>query len=152
MSSAAHHMPALRLSITASLARANKLDGAWWPYSTNVTQELEPLLEALSRRLGRIRGVLLNRSEWEPTPLDWIPCGNRRTKISWYGLQDADTAVVIGDNDKRVALLVIPPSAVVTSAIRAMDMASAARNELTGAQTLQAVGVTREVVASGGEQ
>ncbi len=139
---AARHVAPLRLAMTRELIRANRLDGAWWPYSSDVTKELAPLLDAVSRRVGRIRGVLLNRSEWAPTPLDWIPCGSRRTRISWYGNQDADVAIVIGDNDKRVALLVVPFSAGVSDAIRAMEMASTSGNGLSGTETLRVVGVS----------
>jgi Family of unknown function (DUF5994) len=138
----------LRLALTSQLARANRLDGAWWPYSTDVTLELAPLLDAVARRVGRIRGVLLNRSEWAPTPLDWIPCGSRRTRISWYGLQDADVAIVIGDNDKRLGLLVIPPTADAAVAVRAMEMAATTGNRMSGTETLRAVGVVREASLS----
>ncbi|MDP9091950.1 MAG: DUF5994 family protein [Actinomycetota bacterium] len=138
----------LRLALTSQLTRANRLDGAWWPYSTDVTLELAPLLDAVARRLGRVRGVLLNRSEWAPTPLDWIPCGSRRTRISWYGLQDSDIAILIGDNDKRLGLLIIPPCTEAGAAVRAMEMAATTGNSMSGTDTLRAVGIDREASLS----
>jgi hypothetical protein len=129
--------PELRLTLAGHLARANRLDGAWWPYSLDLTIELAPLLDAMTSRVGRIRGVLLNRSEWAPTPLDWIPSGNRRTRISWYGHQDPDIAILIGDKDKRVDLLVIPPSTDPAEAAAAMNLASTKGNALSGSETLR---------------
>ena len=137
----------LRLTMTAQLMRANQLDGAV-AHNEDVTLELAPLLDAVARRLGRIRGVLLNRVEWAPTPLDWIPCGSRRTRISWYGNQHADVARLIGDNDKRVDLLVIPPSAGLTEAARAMELAASSGNTLSGSETLRLVGLAREAAVS----
>jgi hypothetical protein len=133
--------PELRLALASQFARANRLDGAWWPYSVDLTMELAPLLDAVAGRVGRIRGVLLNRSEWAPTPLDWIPSGNRRTRISWYGSQDPDVAILIGDKDKRVKLLVIPPSTATAEALAAMTLASRCGNTLSGSDTLLAVRV-----------
>jgi hypothetical protein len=134
--------PGLRLALTERFARANRLDGAWWPYSVDLTAELAPLLEAVSKRVGRVRGVLLNRVEWDPTPLDWTPPGSRQTRISWYGHQDPGVAILIGDNAKRVDLLVIAPDTDPAEAIAAMNLASKGGNLLSATDTIRAVNAT----------
>jgi hypothetical protein len=135
----------LRLTMTNHLARSNRLAGAWWPYSGDLTVELPPLLEVVARRIGRIRGVLLNRTEWASTPLDWFPADSPRTRISWYGHQDADEAILIGDNDKRVDLLVIPASADEAGAATAMSLAARPGNGRSGTETLQFTGCAQAV-------
>jgi hypothetical protein len=127
--------------MAARLVHANSIDGAWWPHTADLMAELPTLLHALSPRLGRIRGVLLNQGEWAPMPVDWTPPGNHRVRIGWYGHQDAHMAVIIGDSVKRVDLLVIPPDSDPMSASAAMAMASAAGNRLTGPEALRAVGL-----------
>lgn len=131
---------ALRLRMTPRLVHANRLDGAWWPRSTDLIIELPQLLDAVSRRIGRIRGVLLNQEEWLPTPVDWTPAGNHRVRIGWYGHQEAHMAVLIGDSAKRVDLLVIPCSDDPRSASAAMALATAMGNTLSGPEALRAAG------------
>jgi len=118
------------------LVHANRIDGAWWPRSTDLIKELPPVLHALSKRIGRIRGVLLNQGEWMPTPVDWTPPGNHRVRIGWDGHQDAHMAVLIGDSAKRVDLLVIPSGTDSATASAAMTLASTMGNTLSGPDAL----------------
>jgi hypothetical protein len=124
--------------MTPRLVHANRIDGAWWPRSTDLIHELLPVLHALSKRIGRIRGVLLNQDEWMPTPVDWTPPGNHRVRIGWYGHQDAHMAVLIGDSAKRVDLLVIPTGTDPAIASAAMTLASTRGNLLSGPDALSA--------------
>lgn len=128
----------LRLKMAPRLVHANHLDGAWWPRSTDLVHELPPVLLALSTRIGRIRGVLLNQAEWMSTPVDWTPAGNHRVRIGWYGHQEAHMAVVIGDSAKRVDLLVIPTGTDPATASAAMTLASTMGNTLSGPEALRA--------------
>lgn len=121
---------------------ANRIDGAWWPRSSDLIRELPEVLHAVSGRIGRIRGVLLNQSEWLPTPVDWTPAGNHRVRIGWYGHQDAHMAVLIGDSAKRVDLLVIPPMTDPGSACAAMTIAAAMGNTLSGPEALLAAALS----------
>lgn len=134
------------------LIHANSIDGAWWPRTSDLIIELPPLLHALARRLGRIRGVLLNQGEWTPTPVDWTPAGNHRVRIGWYGHQDAHMAVVIGDSAKRVDLLVIPPDTDPTSASAAMALASSMGNTLSGPDALRAASHSGRPAATTGNR
>lgn len=127
---------ALRLRMTPRLIHANRIDGAWWPRSIDLTDELPALLYAVAKRIGRIRGVLLNQDEWLPTPVDWTPAGNHRVRIGWYGHQEPNVAVLIGDSAKRVDLLVIPTESSGRLAMAAMGLATAMGNTLSGQDLL----------------
>jgi hypothetical protein len=133
---------ALRLRMAPRLIHANSLDGAWWPRSTDLIKELPPLLEAVSKRIGRVRGVLLNQDEWLPTPVDWTPPGNHRVRIGWYGHQEAHMAVLIGDSAKRIDLLVIPAGSDPPNAFAAMALATTMGNTMTGPEALRAAALS----------
>jgi hypothetical protein len=135
----------LRLKMTPRLVHANSLDGAWWPRSIDLIEELPALLHAVSKRIGRIRGVLLNQDEWLPTPVDWTPASNHRVRIGWYGHQEAHMAVLIGDSAKRVDLLVIPVEYDAASASAAMSIATTMGNTLNGPETLRAAALPSRV-------
>jgi len=124
--------------MTPRLIHANRIDGAWWPRSTDLIDELPALLHAVAKRIGRIRGVLLNQDEWLPTPVDWTPAGNHRVRIGWYGHQEPHVAVLIGDSAKRVDLLVIPTASGGALAMAAMGLATAMGNTLSGPDLLMA--------------
>ncbi|MDT4894156.1 MAG: hypothetical protein QOE97_3191 [Pseudonocardiales bacterium] len=118
-------------------SHGDRLHGAWWPYTLDLDKELQPVLLVIGERYGSIRGIMLNRAEWVETPLNWTPQGGHRTKVSWYGVQDPATAVVLGAG-KRLVLLVIPPDVDEKVATRAMGMATTPGNRLSAAETLAA--------------
>jgi hypothetical protein len=131
------------------LVHSSRIDGAWWPCSTDLTKELPQLLQALAKRLGRVRGVLLNQDEWTPTAVDWTPAGSNRVRIGWYGHQEAHMAVVIGDSAKRVDLLVIPPDTDPAVAVAAMGLAAAIGNLLSGPEALDAAALAAPLTPAG---
>jgi hypothetical protein len=126
----------LRLALTAKPVNTDRLDGAWWPYGTDVTVELPPLLEAIGKRFGRTRAVMLNPEAWMAAP-QWLLWGSWRARIGWYQHQDPNTAILLGENDKRIDLLVIPPNTQPNHARSAADLASTGGNTLTASDTLQ---------------
>jgi hypothetical protein len=126
-----------RLAMTPRSSHGDLLHGAWWPYSLDLDNELQPVLALVADRYGSVRGIMLNRAEWTETPLNWTPKGGHRTKISWYGVQDPATAVVLGSG-RRLVLLVIPPDMDQHVAMRAMTTASTPGNRLSAAEILAA--------------
>ena len=131
----------VRLHMTARLARSNRLNGAWWPYTDDITQELGPLLNAVATRVGPARGVMLSHMQWGRTSPGWTPASNPRLRVSWYGHHEPDIAIVIALSGKRLDLLLIPPTASFEHAECAMAMASRDGNRLSGTDTLIAAGV-----------
>lgn len=132
----------VRVVLTPRLARVNRLNGAWWPYTRDITLELGPMLSAVAVRIGPARGVLLSRSEWAEAPLSWRPASNPRIRVSWYGTHDRDVVIVVGHSGKRIDLLLVPPAADDETAELAMEMAGCDGNQLSATDTLRAAGVS----------
>ena len=126
----------LRLVMTTKPANHDRLDGAWWPHSTHATLELPSLLQAIAARFGRIRAVMLNPATWQASPQWLLWGGSCRARVAWYRHQDPNIAILLGENDKRIDLLVIPPNIEPRQALYATDLASAPRNKLTASETL----------------
>ena len=53
----------VRLALAIELGTS--LDGAWWPHTARVVDELPELVDALSARLGEIIAISVNWSSWE---------------------------------------------------------------------------------------
>ncbi|WMX46227.1 DUF5994 family protein [Streptomyces roseicoloratus] len=56
------------LALTPHTSLAGLLDGAWWPYSRDLTTELPPLVDALRGRCGRITRITANPGPWPVSP------------------------------------------------------------------------------------
>jgi hypothetical protein len=115
--------PPVRLSLIRPDTGPHQIDGAWWPRSRDLTEELPPLLTALNHRWGCITRVTADSSMWLASPrrialadrvvhLNWSSAGGRRRTICLLSLG-------IG----RVDLLVIPPGTAATAAQRLMSSA-----------------------------
>ena len=126
----------LRLVIAERPTRRDHLHGAWWPRSSDVENELTPMLQAVGTRFGPVVGVMLNREEWPGVPLTWHPADLGRTKVSWYGLSEPHLAVLRCSAHNRIAILVLPPETLEEIALTATLMAAAPGNSLTTSETL----------------
>jgi hypothetical protein len=78
---------------------------------------------------------MLNPGTWQASP-QWLLWGSRRARVAWYRHQDPNIAILLGENDKRIDLLVIPPNTEPRQALSAIDLASAPSNKLTASETL----------------
>ncbi|WP_078277688.1 DUF5994 family protein [Mycobacteroides franklinii] len=84
------------------------VDGAWWPHSRDIAQELPTVLDAAASRLGTVKRVIYRIQEWDAAPRQ-LRYGDRMVSLDGYRYQRADT-VYISDLDRRqLVLLVIPP-------------------------------------------
>jgi Family of unknown function (DUF5994) len=126
------------VSLTPRLARTDRLGGGWWPRTGDLSAELPPLLKVIEKRIGLVRGVLVHRADWAATAMPCTPPGSSRLRISWYGNQDPHTVILIGDNAKRVELVVIAPETSPDEAATILRMASQAGNSLDAQATLLA--------------
>jgi Family of unknown function (DUF5994) len=78
--------------VSLALELGGDLDGAWWPHSASVAQELPELIGALVPRLGQIVDISVNWSALAGSPnLDWgyraataevVPCRQRLMTIT----------------------------------------------------------------------
>jgi hypothetical protein len=125
-----------RLVIAERPTRRDHLHGAWWPYSTDIDHELAPLLIAVAQRFRAVHGVVLNRDEWPGAQLSRYPMAGGKAKISWYGLGEPHLVVLHCSEQRRIALLVLPPTTPEEIALTATLMAAAPGNGLTTSETL----------------
>lgn len=125
-----------RLVLAGRHARRDHLHGAWWPRSTDIEDELAPMLVDALATLHAVLGVTLNRDEWPGAPLIFQPLATRSPKISWYGLTEPHLALLHCGRLNRIAVLVVPPDTPEDAALTAMLMAAAPGNSLTTTETL----------------
>jgi hypothetical protein len=106
------------------------VDGAWWPHSDDLPVELPDLLAVLSVRVGPIDRVTYNLGEWADAPTK-LPIGRRRVRLSGYYRQPVNTVEVLGLNNNKVVLLVVPPRTDPDHAHDTMMAAAAPNNTST---------------------
>ena len=100
------HTPRLRLKPKAS--PTGFVDGAWWPASNGLLDELPDLLAVLSVRLGPISHVTYQLGEWATAPVKTV-IGGRVVRLAGYRRQPRNTIEVLGLGGTSVILLVVPP-------------------------------------------
>lgn len=132
----------IRLLLKPDGDGSGHVDGAWWPHSRDLTQELPMLLDAVAPRLGAVKRVIFRIQEWDAAPKQ-LHYGDRTVSLDGYHSQRMDT-IYISDLDRRqLVLLVVPPMTdphfahdVMTSA--AVPGSTAAPTELMSVELLAA--------------
>ena len=99
----------LRLDMKPVGSTTGFVDGAWWPYSTELATEIPALLAAITGRLGSIERVSYNLAGWASASRR-VDAGGIRVRLDGFRTRPPDTIDVSGVNDHRVTLLVIPPT------------------------------------------
>ncbi|MFB4282297.1 DUF5994 family protein [Nonomuraea sp. MTCD27] len=123
-----------RVFLEPTLTRDGTLDGAWWPYSTDLHRELPALIRLLQDRLGPILRVRLDVAAWDEVPLHLFVDG-RFLRIS--GLPATPNTIrMIRGNQDGFLLLVIPPDTAVPVATAAMRSAARTGNTLSAHEIL----------------
>jgi hypothetical protein len=74
--------PPARLSLAPYEAVPGGFDGAWWPYSRNLTTELPLLLEAMDG-VGNITRVTLGIDSWPDVP-HRVAVGEHFVTVGWF--------------------------------------------------------------------
>ncbi|MBT2408277.1 MULTISPECIES: DUF5994 family protein [unclassified Streptomyces] len=118
----APELPA-RLSLTPKTTLSGQLDGAWWPYSRDLTAELAPLAAALDEPWGRITRVTVNPTRWPVIP-HTVPAAGHTLHVGWFTEQDPDKLILLSFTMGRWDLLVIPPETEPAAAARLMAAAA----------------------------
>ncbi len=122
------HTPRLRLKPKAP--PTGNVDGAWWPRSDDLPNELPDLLAVLSVRLGVITRVLYNSTEWAKAPAS-LQTGGHEVQLEGSHLQATSTLEVIGTDGKAIQLVVVPHQFDPDIAHQAMMAAAAPNNAST---------------------
>ena len=111
------------------------LDGGWWPRSTNLAQELPPLVTELERRGTHIIRATYHPATWDSVPRK-LPVGGRLVHVGWFREIDRHLISLTGGNQERVELLVVPPGTDHTTAERAMMLAGRPDNHASPSEVL----------------
>jgi Family of unknown function (DUF5994) len=121
----------VRLALVDPPAPRTTLDGAWWPRSRSLIEELPGLVEELDRRGVRVRRVAYNPDAWETAPRRMAADG-RIIRLGWFRGIDPQLLDLTGDENRgRVDLLVIPPDMTARAAGQAFTAASDRANRRT---------------------
>ncbi len=128
-----------RLRSKPKAERTGYVDGAWWPWSDDLTKELPDLLAVLSVRLGPIERVLYNLGEWSTAPRKAM-VGERMVRLDGYRHQPINTLEILGVSRGRILLLVVPPATDPNQAHATM-MAAAVPNDDSSVEGLLTAGV-----------
>ncbi|OEJ95276.1 DUF5994 family protein [Streptomyces thermolilacinus] len=122
----------VRLETTGS--REGVLDGAWWPRSRDIGEELPALVRALSQHLGPITRVGLDAAAWDELPVRLV-VDDRVVHIASFPVGDDTVLITRGDRD-HFSLLVVPPHATTEAARAAMAQAVRPDNVTQAVQIL----------------
>ena len=115
---------AVRLALIEPPSARTTLDGAWWPRTADLTDELGPLLEELERRGIRATRVAFNPGSWAETGRR-LRTGDRTVRLGWFRHLDPHLLNLTGDPGRaRLDLLVVPPDTATATADRAFAAAT----------------------------
>jgi len=93
------------IRLTLAEESDNLIDGAWWPHTSRIANELPQLVGALDEALGPILDIAVNWSSFEPTP-DLDALGY---KIQLPGDPPAHQRLMtVSGSRRRATLLVVP--------------------------------------------
>jgi uncharacterized protein DUF5994 len=124
----------VRLRLKPAHRSCGFVQGAWWPRSTLLTDELPSLLAALSLRFGTIDRVVYHESDWSPAPQRIEHHGG---ELILDASQVSSSVIsVVGKQFGRMSLLVVPPYTDATDAYAAVTTAAGANDASTPDQLL----------------
>lgn len=127
----------LRLRLKPAQSRGF-VQGAWWPRSPHLTDELPALLTALSRRLGHIDRIVYDENGWAPAPSCIDHAGNT-VALRSSSDHSNNTLAITGEKFGRLVLLVVPPYTDPVFAYATM-MTAASPRDVSTADELLAIG------------
>lgn len=101
--------PLLRLRLAPHTGIPRRIDGAWWPRSYDLLEELPRLLAGVPKAWGHISSVTVNGTTWSATPgralvFNQVVRLHRATAAS-----APHTVCLLAPGHGRWDLLVVPP-------------------------------------------
>lgn len=140
------HPITARLTLTPTGRSAGRLDGAWWPRSRDLAQELPSLMRAMQTR-GRITRTTVNPTLWDAVPRQ-VPVAGRLVKVGWFtDEQDVHEIMLVSYRADRWELLVVPPETDPDTAERMMAAAATAGDVRSATMLVDAMCVPAQIRA-----
>lgn len=113
----------VRLALIDPPAERTTLDGAWWPRTRSLGDELPGLVEELHRRGIRVTRVVYNPDAWEAAPRR-LAADGRTIRLGWFPSIDPQLLSLTTEMRRgRLDLLVVPPDTTPAAAQQAFTAA-----------------------------
>lgn len=112
-----------RLGLKPYRSASEHLDGAWWPRSTNLADELPALVASLSDRLGRVVMVGYRRNGWHETPA-LIEIAGDTIELLGFTSDEPTSVILFGEDGRHVTLHVVRPDTGEDAARRELQRAA----------------------------
>ena len=121
--------PVARLAIAPHTEVARRIDGVWWPHSTDLLAELPELLAALPFDWPRITHATVNGTGWSALPGHIMVAGHVVRLRRTTNRPGPDTLCLVAAGDGRWDLLLLSPTTPEATAVRTMaEMAQPSRS------------------------
>ena len=129
----------VRLALIDPPAERTTLDGAWWPRTVSLGDELPGLVQELHRQGIRVTRVAYNPDSWEAAPRR-LAADGRTIRLGWFHGIDPQLLDLTGDLQRgRLDLLVVPPDTTTAVARQAFTAATDRGNRETPTVLLAAL-------------
>ena len=92
----------LRLALIEPRSPRTSLDGAWWPHTSDLSEELPALITELHTRGIRATRVAYNPASWDPAPRR-LDADGRVVRLGWFRGRARH------ERDRRVELAAVHP-------------------------------------------
>jgi hypothetical protein len=126
----------LRLALLEPRSPRTTLDGAWWPRTRSLSDELPALITELHSRGIRATRVAYNPAGWDPAPRR-LDADSRVIRLGWFRSIDPQMLDLTGDLERgRVDLLVVPPDTPKAAAAAAFAAATEPGNSRSPAEIM----------------
>ncbi len=113
-----------RLQLKPYRTASEHIDGAWWPQSANLVDELPQLVNSVSDRLGQVVMVGYRRNGWADTPA-LAEIGGHTVELLGFTSDEPTSVILIGADGRHLTLHVIRPDTGEEAARQALDEAGA---------------------------
>ncbi|QLL08509.1 DUF5994 family protein [Mycobacterium vicinigordonae] len=111
-----------RLQLKPYRSASEHVDGAWWPRSRRLVDELPPLMTSVSDRLGRVVMVGYHRHGWDEVPSRAQVAGHT-IELLGFSSDEPASVMLVGEDGDHLFLHVIRPETGPEEARRALEAA-----------------------------
>jgi hypothetical protein len=111
-----------RLQLKPFRSAVEHVDGAWWPRSTQLVDELPGLVTSVSDRLGQVVMVGYRRNGWAETPA-LAQIAGHTIELLGFTSDEPTSVILIGEDGRHLTLNVIRPDASEQVARQALEEA-----------------------------
>jgi hypothetical protein len=111
-----------RVQLKPFRSGAEHIDGAWWPRSMQLVDELPGLLTSVSDRLGPVVMIGYRRNGWTQTP-QLAQIGGHSVELLGFASDEPASVILIGEDGRHITLRVIRPDASEAIARQALEEA-----------------------------